>query len=87
MNKPKLWYNLGLQLGVRPETLDTIRAQFSDSRDRLLEMLKTWLTTSDNTTWKALTDALKSRSVNESSTADYLESKYCPMKDMDESKR
>ena len=86
MNKPKLWYNLGLQLGVRSETLDTIRAQFSDSRDRLLEMLKTWLTTSDNTTWKTLTDALKSRSVSESSTADYLESKYCPMKDMDESK-
>ena len=80
------WYHLGLQLKVRPETLDTIREQCSDPRERLLEMLKTWLTVSDNTSWKALTDALRSRSVNESSTADYLESKYCPIKDMHESK-
>ena len=80
------WYYLGLQLKVGPETLDTIKAQFSDSRDQLREMLKTWLTTSDNTSWKTLTDALNSRSVNESSTADYLESKYCLTKNMDESK-
>lgn len=58
-------YNLGLQLKVssRPGTLDRIRVQFSDSREWLPEMLKTWLTTGDNTSWKALTDALKSQSV------------------------
>ena len=81
------WYYLGLQLKVGPETLDRIRTLFSDSRDQLQEVLKTWLTASDNTRWKTLTDALNSRSVNESSTADYLESKYCPMKDMLESKQ
>ena len=80
------WYNLGLQLKVRPGTLDRIRVQFSDSRERLLEMLKAWLTTIDNTSWKALTDALKSQSVGGYQIADYLESKYCPMKDMSESK-
>ena len=80
------WYHLGLQLKVNVGPLDSIRAQFSDSRDQLLEMLKAWLTTSDHTSWKALTDALRSRSVNESRTASYLESKYCPMKDLDESK-
>ena len=79
------WYNLGLQLKVRHRTLGVIRAHFKDPRDQLLEMLKTWLT-SDSTSWKTLADALKSRSVNESRMADYLESKYCPMKDMDESK-
>ena len=70
------WYYLGLQLKVRPETLETIKAQFSDPRDRLLEMLKTWLTTSDNTSWKTLTDALRSRSVGEPSLTYHLESKY-----------
>ena len=82
----KRWYHLGLQLKVNVGPLDNIRAQFSDSRDQLQEMLKTWLITSDNTSWKTVTDALKSRSVNESGTADYLESKYCQMKDLDESK-
>ena len=57
------WYQLGLQLKVKTGTLDRIRAQFSDPRDQLLEMLKTWLTTSDNTSWKTLTEALRSRSV------------------------
>ena len=80
------WYRLGLQLKVRPETLDRIKAQFSDSTHLLLEMLKTWLTTADNTSWKTLTDALKSRSVSEYGKADYLESNYCPVKDMHESK-
>ena len=80
------WYNLGLQLKVRPGTLDRIRVQFSDSRNRLREMLKTWLTTIDNTSWKTVTDALKSQSVSGYQIADYLESKYCPMKDMSESK-
>ena len=77
---------LGLQLKVNVETLDVIRAEFSDTRDQLQEMLKTWLTTSDNTSWKTLTVALRNRSVNESGTADYLESKYCPVKDVHESK-
>ena len=71
------WYHLGLQLKVRTGTLDRIRTQFHDPRDQLLEMLKTWLTTSDNTSWKTLTDALRSRSVGASQLASVLETKYC----------
>ena len=71
------WYQLGLQLKVKTGTLDRFRAQFSDPRDQLMEMLKTWLTTSDNTTWKTLTDALRSRSVGASQLAGELEKKYC----------
>ena len=71
------WYHLGLQLKVRTGTLDRIRTQFHDPRDQLLEMLKTWLTTSDNTSWKTLTDALRSRSVGASQLAGVLETKYC----------
>ena len=71
------WYPLGLQLKVRIGTLDSIQAQFSDPKRQLLEMLKTWLTTSDNTSWKSLTDALRSRSVGASQLASVLERKYC----------
>ena len=71
------WYHLGLQLKVKTGTLDRIRNQFSDSRDQLLEMLKTWLSNSDNTTWKTLADALRSRSVEASQLANTLEKKYC----------
>ena len=70
------WYHLGLQLKVRTGTLDRIRTQFTDPRDQLLEMLKTWLTSSDNTSWKTLTDALRSRSVGASQLASVLEMKY-----------
>ena len=104
------WYRLGLQLKVRPETLETIRKQFSDPRgqivylhdprdqvlslhdprdrvlslhdprDKLREMLKVWLTTSDNPSWKTLTDALRSRTVEHYWLAAVLEAKYCQTK-------
>ena len=62
---------------MRTGTLDSIQVQFSDPKRQLLEMLKTWLTSSDNTTWKTLTVALKSRSVGASQLAGVLEAKYC----------
>ena len=74
------WYQLGLQLKVKTGTLDRFRAQFSDPKDLLMEMLKTWLTTSNNTTWKTLTDALRSRSVGASQLSGELEKKYCLVK-------
>ena len=75
------WYHLGVQLKVRIGTLDRIRTQFPDPRDQLLEMLKTWLTTSDKPSWKTLTDALRSRSVGASQLASVLERKYCVMEE------
>ena len=73
------WYHLGLQLKVKTGTLDRIRTQFHDPRDQLLETLKSWLTTSDNTSLKTLTDALRSRSVGASQLASVLETKCCPV--------
>ena len=70
------WYHLGLQLKVGIGTLDSIRTQFRDSRDQLLEMLKFWLTTSRSTSWKTIIDALRSRSVQQSGLAANLEEKY-----------
>ena len=79
------WYDLGLYLGI--QTVKRIRVQFPDSRDRLLEVLKTWLTTSDNTSWKTLTDALRSPKVRANGLAGDLEGKYCLTKEMRESKQ
>ena len=73
----QLWYVLGVQLKVRISRLNGIQAQFLDNTRQLLEMLKTWLTTSDNTTWKTLTDALRTLSVGAHNLAGRLETKYC----------
>ena len=77
------WYNLGLQLKLRSGTLDMIRTRFSDPKDQLLEMLKTWLTTNDNPCWRTLTDALRSQSVRATQLAADLETKYCPVEGTD----
>ena len=71
------WYRLGLQLRLTTGTLDTIRAQFSDPIDQLLEMLKTWLKAGGSPSWKTLTDALRSRTVGAIQLAGTLETKYC----------
>ena len=86
VNVHERWYPLGLQLKVSTKMLDRIREQFPDPKDQLPEMLKAWLTTGDNASWKTVAVALKSQSVGGYLIADYLESKYCPMEDMRESK-
>ena len=80
------WYNLGLQLNLKVSTQDWIKTQFSDPREQLLEMLKTWLITTLKPSWKTLTDALRSRNVGESQLADDLEAKYCLVEDTLEGK-
>ena len=73
------WYDLGLQLKVKPGKLDNIQAEFSALKHQLREMLKAWLKTGDNPSWKTLIDALKSPLVGESRLATVLEAKYCPV--------
>ena len=80
------WYQLGLQLKVKIGRLESIRVQSSDPEWQLLEMLKTWLTTSDVASWKILTDALRSESVGATRLAGQLEKKYCPVEGTDVNK-
>ena len=80
------WYNLGLQLNLRVSTQDRIKTEFSDPREQLLQMLKTWLRPGSYHSWKTLTNALRSRNVGASQLADDLEAKYCRPKDTHESK-
>ena len=80
------WYDLGLQLNLSREILNTISPQFRSPIDFFLEMLKIWLTSSDNTSWKALLDALRSPTMEKNRLAGDLERKYCLTKEMRESK-
>ena len=68
------WYTLGVLLKVSIGTLDRIVISFSDPKRQLQEVLKTWLTTADNPSWKTVTDAL--RSVGARQLADDLEARY-----------
>ena len=86
------WYDLGLQLNLRHETLNEIRYIFQNHQshhpsDKLLEMFRVWLTTSDNARWKTLTDALRNRSVRANQLAGRLARKNCLTKEMRESKQ
>ena len=75
------WYDLGLQLNIRTSELKCIRQQFNTPKDQLREMLDVWLTSGDDPSWKALTNAIRSRSVEKSQLAGVLETKYCQVKE------
>ena len=77
------WYNLGLKLKVRTTTLDSIQEDFTATQHRLREMLKAWLNTGDNPSWKTLIDALRSPVVGASQLAAALVTKYCSVERTD----
>ena len=60
------WYDIGLELNVHPDTLDSIREKYPDSKDSLTEMLKVWLKTSKPLpTVEALKEALSEETIDE----------------------
>ena len=66
------WYNIGLQLGVPVDTLDSIGQEKGDGGDHLCNVLKWWLKRG-GATWGALSDALKSPTVEEHQLAKTLD--------------
>ena len=69
---------LGLKLGLKKNTLDTIRANYpQDTRQCLIECLSKWLKRADDVdskggaTWDSLSTGL--RSINENAVADKLD--------------
>ena len=58
------WYNIGLQLDVPVDTLDSIERERGDDGDHLRNMLKWWLK-QGAATWRALADALKNPIIGE----------------------
>lgn len=67
------WYDIGIELTVKVGELDTIRAQHSDPKDALTEMIKKWLKStnlrSGPPTWKSLARALEADAVDEKEIA------------------
>ena len=71
------WYEIGLQLGVPPSSLDSIRIDGDSNGEKLCETLKVWLKTVLKPTWQNILDALRSRAVGELKIAASVEAKYC----------
>ena len=74
------WYNIGLKLGLDPDTLGAIRMDKRDNIDNCFtEMLTHWLRqVNPPHTWSALADALRSPTVGykELLIAEQVESMY-----------
>ena len=68
------WYNIGLQLGMSADYLDTIKLN-NDPQECSLKMLRQWLLAEPS--WEALITALRSPTINYSALADKIEKKYC----------
>ena len=71
------WYETGLQLGVPPSSLDSIRTDGGSISEKLHETLKVWLETAPKPTWQNILDALRNRAVGELSLAASVEANYC----------
>ena len=70
-----MWEDIGIQLNVDDGVLAQVKADNSDSRSCLREMLRYWLRRVDpQPSWKELTDAL--RSLGEEKLADTIGQKY-----------
>ena len=69
------WYDIGLELGIDPGTLDAIKSNNDNVEDRLREMLRKWLNKIDPPpTNSQLAKALESRSVGYCHLAEQISS-------------
>ena len=72
------WYDIGLELGVTADDLDTIKKANDDPKECLREMLRQWLSNVKPVpSWKALIAALRVPAVNCSALANEIELRYC----------
>lgn len=71
------WYALGIVLGIRPSTLESIQVDHQTSILCLIEMLQVWLKTSPQPTWETIVEALKDPTVGNNRLAAKIEAKYC----------
>ena len=74
------WYNLGLGLNITPDILNTIKQDNAHkTEDCFTAMLTQWLREHRQPTWRALAEALSSRSVGYGHLAEQIlqESEGC----------
>lgn len=71
------WYQIGIQLEVPPDQLNSLRQQnTSDDKAKLCYVLVSWLK-SGNASWEALCKVLESGTIGEKALADKLKEDYC----------
>ena len=73
----QMWENIGIELGVKQDTLTEIRTKYSDPGDSLRAMLRKKMKR-HYITWKYIITILRTPYVGESNLAYQLETKYCP---------
>ena len=74
------WHNIGLELGVDIDTLESIRLQFNDRHDECLKkMLTCCLQSHGPLTWRGLCDCLKSQTVGRKDVAQKIEKWLHPL--------
>lgn len=67
------WYNIGLKLGIAPDTLDSIESTSQNPDKCITTMIKNWLRDGKpKPTWKAIDEALRSPMVGYGQLADKL---------------
>ncbi len=71
------WEYIGLGLNLKPGTLEAIKGPFKGHKDCLMDMLKEWLNTCPDPSWRSLTLALRSPIVGKDTLASQLEARYC----------
>ena len=70
------WFKLGLKLGVKKFDLEVIeKNKHLDIEGGLEAMLRKWLRSSKDPTWKAVVEAL--RQLDEEELAQELETQFC----------
>ena len=72
------WFHLGVELGLRPSSLEAIRKKFSDDpAECFSQMLMDWLAGQDSEpTWKSVSSALNALPVHLPALAKAVEAKY-----------
>ena len=71
------WLQLGIELGVKPGTLESIKQKnMQDPNSCLPDLLTEWLK-AEEPTWEKLVEALKSDTVSERNLARRIERDHC----------
>ena len=72
----KDWFELGLALGIKVDTLEGIKSNEDYDKARLREMLTHWLRSSPSRTWSDICNGLRSDTVKQINLADKIKEKY-----------
>ena len=76
------WQDIALELEMPLKDVDIIASDVKDDKERLLKVLKWWLTREQpKPTWSVLIESLRSCTIEENTLADELLRKYCPQGD------